>query len=100
MNIYRQMAADYSELARQSAVYMAMLQRTVKDTDSWSRYARWQARKHFRLERAKVIAYAEQVEHHLEDAAIKENIVYHCEIEGQKFCVKGQECRECCGLDY
>lgn len=70
-NIYRTMAADYSELARQYCVTVQYLRRAVCNKD-FGRRTRRRAIKLLRHEMQRVIATTEQVELHLEQALEKD----------------------------
>lgn len=72
MNIHKQLAQDYSEIAYQVSRNVCHYRTQLAKKPYWGTKARWIYRSFLRSEQNKLIAYAEQVEHHLEDAYLQE----------------------------
>ena len=71
MNVYRQLAADYSNLTLGLSDKIVFW-REVAVNRKYSKYTRRQAIRNLRLFMKELVAYAEQVELHLEQALEKD----------------------------
>lgn len=72
-NIHRRLAADYSELAYQVSRNVCHYRAQLAKKPKWGTKVRWTYRSFLRREQSKLVAYAEQVELHLEDAITLES---------------------------